>query len=281
MPLLVEARRAAARRGGRRRGPRAPALGLVAELIAVEVELTVGGRVARRGGERGVALDQVAEVVAGLGRVEQVGRDRGVERQPVDARSPLLQQRAHQRLGVVAARRPRRLQRRDRPSGSARWAAGIQVTAAAAASVTTARPASGERAPAPRPTPPRRRAVPRPPSAATASATESLTVTSATSVLGAPAGRAHDGAPGRALRPAARRTCGTRGSRTAALHLGRRRGCDRERRRGSSTGASRRSTITSGFLRDLRASCSASDRPQLGRLLVEVVEDAVEAAVGR
>ncbi len=49
--------------------------------------------------------------------------------------------------------------------------------------------------------------------------------------------------------------------------------------RSTSTGASRRSTMTSAFCRTW-ASCSVRFWPQLRRLLVDVGEDAVEAAVG-
>ena len=74
---------------------------------AVEIELPLGGRRVDRHRERRVPLHEVDQVVAGLGRVEQVGGDRRVELQvgEVDAGG---EQRAHQRLRVVAAQRRRR-----------------------------------------------------------------------------------------------------------------------------------------------------------------------------
>ena len=73
-------------------------------LGAVEVELTLGRRLVGRRGEPGVALDEVRQLVAGLGRIEQVGGDRRVQLEPIELDAE-LQQRAHQRLGVVAADR--------------------------------------------------------------------------------------------------------------------------------------------------------------------------------
>ncbi len=73
----------------------------VAERGAVEVELAAAGSVVGRAGIAGVLLDEVRQRVAGLGRIDEVGGDRRVERQPpyLDV---VLQQRPHQRFDVVA-----------------------------------------------------------------------------------------------------------------------------------------------------------------------------------
>jgi hypothetical protein len=73
---------------------------------AVEVELPLGRRLVGGEGEARVALDEVAELVARLRRVEQVGGDGRVERQPGEVDQWVVgQQGAHQRLCVVGPHR--------------------------------------------------------------------------------------------------------------------------------------------------------------------------------
>ncbi len=74
----------------------------VAERGAVEVELAASRSVVGRAGELRVLLDQVGQRVASLGRVDEVGGDRGVEREPAHL-DVELEQRPHQRLDVVTA----------------------------------------------------------------------------------------------------------------------------------------------------------------------------------
>ena len=86
---------------------------------AIEVELTLGGGPVR--GQLGarVAPQNLVEQVARLGRVEEVGGDRGVERQAahVDAR---VEQRAHDRLGLVGGDRAAAVGRQGDQCGEGR-----------------------------------------------------------------------------------------------------------------------------------------------------------------
>ena len=121
----VDGQGAAGGGGGRRRGG------------AVEVELALRGGVAVGDAGAGVADQELLEQVPALGRVEEVGRERGVECQAahvdVEAR-----ERAHERLGLVGdegaavgpgqRRRARRAPRRRRAA-----APGSHTTSPAAA----------------------------------------------------------------------------------------------------------------------------------------------------
>ena len=208
------------------------------------------------------------------------------ERAQVDA---AVEQRPHQRLGVVhgqrstarprrACRAPRRtlgVGQQRRPAGTPRrpWPASRTKRQA-----EQGRPARRRRRPTPRPRPggrrssARLRAGARPPRPASAI---SVTSASSTPTSGGVAGRGARRTP----RPGARRACGTRGSRTARAPRRRRPAPIAGRRGRRRAATSRTSTISSAFWRTW-ASCSARFGAQLGRLLVEVGEDPVEAAVG-
>ena len=58
----------------------------VAERRAVEIELAAAGRIVGRTGELRVLLDQVGQRVTRLGRIDQVGGDRSVERETLAPR---------------------------------------------------------------------------------------------------------------------------------------------------------------------------------------------------
>ena len=93
---------------------------------AVEVELTLGRRLVDRRGEAGVALDEVRQLVARLRRVEQVGADRRVQLEPVEADAARAAGRASAawRRGRApvpsTARRRRRCRRGGRPGSRPR-----------------------------------------------------------------------------------------------------------------------------------------------------------------
>ena len=89
----VDGQRAAGRRGGARRGR------------SLEVELARRGDVAVGDASAGVADEQLLEQVAALGRVEEVGGQRGVERQAADV-DVEAGEGAHERLGLVGGERP-------------------------------------------------------------------------------------------------------------------------------------------------------------------------------
>ena len=92
------------------------ALQLGCHLGSAEVELAAHCRVVARRGVRRVVLEDVAELVACFGRPQQVGGDRRVqlEAEQLDA---LGEQRAHQRLRVVATEAHRAEGCRDRGVG--------------------------------------------------------------------------------------------------------------------------------------------------------------------
>ena len=191
----------------------------------------------------------------------------------------------HERLGLVGGERPaagrgQRRPARRAPPGRRAASPGIHTTSPVAPSATTATPSRSERpsAPAQAAASASGGASPASPAstgdglAASASGSTSASSTSA-------AGRRRD--PGRCRTPrrGGRRACGTRGSRRASDLV------DVERARSqldvadrASSGTSRTSTISSRFCRTLAS--LAQVLAQLRRLLVEVLEDAVEAAVG-
>ena len=138
------------------------------------------GSSARRG-EAGVALDEVRQLVARSRPGREVGGDGGVELEPVERRCPCVSSDRISGLASCAAHGGGRRARRRRPA-SARWSAGIHVTAAAVAVGHDGQPEQRRRGPARRPTTAatstaadRRRA------AAADAAGDSLAVTSATS----------------------------------------------------------------------------------------------------
>ena len=107
---------------------------------AVEVELARRRHVARPG-EAGVLLDEVGQRVPGLGRIDQVRGDGRVEGETVEVDAD-GEQRAHQRLDVVAVARSR-ARRAPAPHDRRRAAhAGSHATSADSASRTTASPVS-------------------------------------------------------------------------------------------------------------------------------------------
>ena len=171
---------------------------------------------------RSAAVDRVylpsrsASVVAGLGRVDQVGGDRRVERAASAGRCPRRASAAHERLGLVGPHTAGRRRARDCTPSSPSKRAGIQATSAVAGSITTARPvsvaAAGLAGPRRRP----RRAPRAGRAPATASAGRRRTASTSASSTSPPATTGAAMPARRAPRPADRTACGTRGSRTAA-----------------------------------------------------------------
>ena len=288
--LRVERRRAAARPGGRRPGARRRGRRAPASAVAVEVELALGGGVVRRAAASvGVAHEQLVEQVAASrpgragrrrSRVERRGRARR-RRAPVERRASAAWRSwaasgrppAGQRRERVAHRRRRRAARRaarpPRPAppsthdGQARRAASgprrRPTPAASASGRSAAASASSTRDRVGR----RRRAR----------------VDLGLEHLGArPTRRAEVGVErlGQPVVERAELEEVEQPPHLVDVELGRTPRSSRstlERRRRA------RSTITSAFWRTC-ASCSARFCAQLRRLLVEVGEDAVEAAVG-
>ena len=260
--------------GGRRRGR------------AVEVELALGRRVAVGDPGAGVADHQLLEQVAALGRVEEVGGQRGVERQAahVDVEAG---ERAHERLGLVGGERPTAgagqrgqgvahagigEQRARDPHHVAGGAVAHEGQALEVGAPLRARPrrrqrerraVAGERGEHLGGARRRRRAT-----STSASSTSASAADGPRSVSSASASRSK-----RVLN--SRNSKRRRTSSTSIAALVPRRG----RRSPRSSGTSRTSTISSWFWRTL-ASLAREVLAELRRLLVEVLEDAVEAAVG-
>ena len=258
-----------------------------ADARAVEVELALGRGAVGGQLDLGVPAQHLVQQVARLGGVEQVSGDGGIERQGahVDAG---VEQRPHDRLGLVGGDRPapgRRgrhqlaegglhglvgQQLGRQPRHVARAGIGDDGQALERRAALAALPRRGQRQRLARPparTSPRMR---------TASAGVSSALTSASSTSA--------GAP-----PTPRSSPRASVSRSARLWNSRK----SNRRRTSSTSGSlrsRSSTVTptgtstmscmsSAFCRTLRLVLGEVGA-QLGRLLVEVLEDAVDAAVG-
>ena len=230
--------------------------------VAVEVELAVGARRRRSGSSSvGVPEQQLLEQVARLGRVEQVGGDRGVERERahVDA-EPVEQPRISGLASWAASGRPSAAEQRGRARRAPRRrpaaSPGATPPRPRSASVTSARPSSGR---APVGARPRRRptASGSSPSASRVEQRDRLGGVGRPRDLGLEhldlAGRRGPEVGVERLGQPVVAACGTRGSRRACAPPRRRTSPMREvveldverRRRG-------RSTITSAFCADLR-----------------------------
>ena len=136
----VDGERPSGRGGGGRRGG------------TLEIELALRRCVAVGDAHAGVPHHELLEQVAALGRVEEVGGQRGVECQAphVDVEAG---ERPHERLGLVGRQRSALVgsERAERvaPDGSPSSGPGIQTTSPALPSRTSAMPSSSERPSAP------------------------------------------------------------------------------------------------------------------------------------
>ena len=225
------------------------------------------------GGVGRVVLEQMPELIPSFGGPEQVGGDRRVEARGRPARCPGRATSASATWCRVHGKRT--VRRAAATSSSVRCSAGIHSTSALSGAVTTASrrrvsvPAPRRRRP--RAKPPGNRPGRRPTPRRLAHPQLGVQLTAV--------GGGHDGRR-RAERLGEPRASNVRNSRKSNNRLTSAWFGRITRSSGSSRRASRRSTLTSRFLRT-RASDSAGQLPRLRGQLVEVGEDPVEPAVGR